>query len=233
MNLTLATCARHPSESVRPDLWPHHAWAPALGVQGTRLYDLAGPGYAPYTTVATHWNSDGVVYTNDANRHTLGNLGGFGSKVSQELTAVMNLRTTGNGTNRQGVFGVFQNHPNSCLFITVDNNPDTNTYSKGRIRAYIGTGLNDTAIEGGATIDTGISDGNLKTLVVNFKPLADTLEIWLNGVSLPIFYKHQSFSLYGNFDLPLMLGGLNINGTFSLPFGGHYRSPWAYHHPAE
>ena len=46
MNLTLATCARHPSESVRPDLWPDHAWVPALGVQGGVLYDLAGNSHA-------------------------------------------------------------------------------------------------------------------------------------------------------------------------------------------
>lgn len=34
--------ARNRSESVRPDLWPDHAWVPALGCQGGVLYDLCG-----------------------------------------------------------------------------------------------------------------------------------------------------------------------------------------------
>lgn len=34
--------ARSPVESIRPDLWPDHAWVPAMGVQGGRIFDLAG-----------------------------------------------------------------------------------------------------------------------------------------------------------------------------------------------
>jgi len=40
--LTFESIARSPGESVRPDLWPDHAWVPALGKQGGRLVDVAG-----------------------------------------------------------------------------------------------------------------------------------------------------------------------------------------------
>jgi hypothetical protein len=34
--------ARSKGESVRPDLWPYHAWIPAYGIQGDRLLDISG-----------------------------------------------------------------------------------------------------------------------------------------------------------------------------------------------
>lgn len=34
--------ARYRGESLRPDLWPDHAWIPALGVTGSTLFDVAG-----------------------------------------------------------------------------------------------------------------------------------------------------------------------------------------------
>ena len=47
--LHLGNIARSPAESVRPDLWPDHAWVPALGPQALPpahgahgLFDLAG-----------------------------------------------------------------------------------------------------------------------------------------------------------------------------------------------
>ena len=40
--LHLGNIARSPAESVRPDLWPDHAWVPALGCTGGALYDLCG-----------------------------------------------------------------------------------------------------------------------------------------------------------------------------------------------
>ena len=40
--LHLGNIARSPAESVRPDLWPDHAWVPALGCTGGRVYDLCG-----------------------------------------------------------------------------------------------------------------------------------------------------------------------------------------------
>lgn len=38
--LHLGNIARSPAESVRPDLWPDHAWVPALGRTGVRVFDL-------------------------------------------------------------------------------------------------------------------------------------------------------------------------------------------------
>ena len=40
--LHLGNIARSPAESVRPDLWPDHAWVPVLGCTGGVLYDLCG-----------------------------------------------------------------------------------------------------------------------------------------------------------------------------------------------
>ena len=40
--LHLGNIASSPAESVRPDLWPDHAWVPALGCTGGVLYDLCG-----------------------------------------------------------------------------------------------------------------------------------------------------------------------------------------------
>ncbi len=40
--LTFGNIATNPTESVRSDLWPDHAWVPALGNQGDRLVDVAG-----------------------------------------------------------------------------------------------------------------------------------------------------------------------------------------------
>lgn len=38
--LHLGNIARSPAETVRPDLWPDHAWVPALGCTGAVLLDL-------------------------------------------------------------------------------------------------------------------------------------------------------------------------------------------------
>jgi hypothetical protein len=41
-NLAFHEIARNPYESAAPELWPAHAWIPALGIQGGVLFDVAG-----------------------------------------------------------------------------------------------------------------------------------------------------------------------------------------------
>lgn len=52
--------ARSRNESVRPDLWPDHAWVPALGCQGGVLFDLCGRINGSLAG-ATTWGSDGAI----------------------------------------------------------------------------------------------------------------------------------------------------------------------------
>ena len=54
--------ARSPGESVRPDLWPDHAWVPALGCQGGVLYDLCAPSHG--TITGATWTSQGLYFGN-------------------------------------------------------------------------------------------------------------------------------------------------------------------------
>lgn len=60
--LNFANRARHRGESVRPDLWPDHAWVPALGCQGGVLYDLCGSQNATLMG-AYAWAPGGVVFS--------------------------------------------------------------------------------------------------------------------------------------------------------------------------
>lgn len=53
--LHLGNIARSPDESVRPDLWPDHAWVPALGCTGGVLYDLCGGRSAVVNFSAHEW----------------------------------------------------------------------------------------------------------------------------------------------------------------------------------
>lgn len=59
--LHLGNIARCPAESVRPDLWPDHAWVPALGCTGGVLYDLCDQTRHGITSTPT-WNN-GQIYT--------------------------------------------------------------------------------------------------------------------------------------------------------------------------
>ena len=59
--LHLGNIARSPAESVRPDLWPDHAWIPALGCTGGVLYDLCTTllnGGTAYGSVS--WGASGL-----------------------------------------------------------------------------------------------------------------------------------------------------------------------------
>lgn len=59
--LHLGNIARSPAESVRPDLWPDHAWVPALGCTGGVLYDLCGGKHGSITEYASWGHLDGVL----------------------------------------------------------------------------------------------------------------------------------------------------------------------------
>ena len=56
--LHLGNIARSPAESVRPDLWPDHAWVPALGRTGGILYDLCGGNIG--VNSAGLWHTQGM-----------------------------------------------------------------------------------------------------------------------------------------------------------------------------
>ena len=59
--------ARSPGESVRPDLWPNHAWMPTFGVQGPQLigglmvFDVAGGQYGLGTPAAASDTVDALL----------------------------------------------------------------------------------------------------------------------------------------------------------------------------
>lgn len=53
--------ARSKNESVRPDLWPDHAWVPALGCQGGVLYDLCGASLASLS--GTSWGGEALNFS--------------------------------------------------------------------------------------------------------------------------------------------------------------------------
>lgn len=57
--LNWANRARTRSESVRPDLWPDHAWVPAMGCQGGVVIDLCGPQRV--NLGASTWTATGVI----------------------------------------------------------------------------------------------------------------------------------------------------------------------------
>jgi len=59
--LDFGSIARNPTESVRPDLWPDHAWVPSLGRQGARLVDVADGRSGGTLQNGATWSSFGVV----------------------------------------------------------------------------------------------------------------------------------------------------------------------------
>lgn len=67
-NLTLANIARNPSESVRPDLWPSHAWIPALGIQGETLWDVASGCTHGVLSTTAMWSGSSLVCNGSAGR---------------------------------------------------------------------------------------------------------------------------------------------------------------------
>ncbi len=54
--------ARSMGESIRPDLWPDHAWIPALGVQGGTLFDVAGKRFNGTVTAGEDWIEDHLSF---------------------------------------------------------------------------------------------------------------------------------------------------------------------------
>ena len=64
-NLALHEIARTPNHSVRPDLWPAYAWVPALGCQGSTLWDLASDRHAILTSGAPAWGTDEIIVNGD------------------------------------------------------------------------------------------------------------------------------------------------------------------------
>lgn len=97
--LHLGNIARSPAESVRPDLWPDHAWVPALGCTGGVLYDLCG-GKAGENS-ARVWSAQGMVMDTDMlttyNRASL--LTGWGARFGASPFTILvdytPLRATG------------------------------------------------------------------------------------------------------------------------------------------
>ena len=65
MSLTLANIARNPTESIRSDLWPAYAWVPALGCQGSTLWDLSSDRHAILTSGAPSWGTDEIIVNGD------------------------------------------------------------------------------------------------------------------------------------------------------------------------
>lgn len=57
--LHMGNIARSPAESARPDLWPDHAWVPALGCTGGVLYDLCQK--VSLSAIAPAWAIQGGV----------------------------------------------------------------------------------------------------------------------------------------------------------------------------
>ena len=61
--LHLGNIARSPAESGRPDLWPDHAWVPALGRTGSRVFDLCGNHAHLSSPWSLGWSyGDGIGY---------------------------------------------------------------------------------------------------------------------------------------------------------------------------
>lgn len=77
--------ARNRSESVRPDLWPDHAWVPALGCQGGVLYDLCGAIHG--TNINTEWGTNELIFSGANDICTLGKNTNTGSTLNLSYVA--------------------------------------------------------------------------------------------------------------------------------------------------
>ncbi len=102
-NLSLSQIARNPSESVRPDLWPAHAWVPALGIQGATLWDVAGKRHG---LLGSHsWTSDrGVDFEGGGACVVSGDTADL--QTASKCTIICDCRRTSIGVNWSHVIGM-------------------------------------------------------------------------------------------------------------------------------
>lgn len=150
--------ARSPGESVAPELWPAHAWVPALGCQGGMLFDVAGGNHG--TNTAT-WGYGGLYNTGNTGIATqafyknskftflyygsilsegIGTRYGrfFGSGANTYPLCIMQYDGSGNGIGSItiSISGTLYSVPKEDNILPQYNHVFCVTYFPGRLRAY-------------------------------------------------------------------------------------------------
>ena len=196
---------------------------------GDKLFDLSGNDNGG-TNNGADWVAGGLDFVSGNNDYVnLSRLGNFGSKIENDFAISIKLKSS-QSTNI-GLFGGFDTSQNS-IFVRLNEAPDGTDDQLGRIRIYCTpTGSATDAVIGGVNTDSGITDGNIHNLFINFKPLSNILEIWIDGVGQAITYTtqtHEGDEDYPNFAQDMYLGALNVDGSISTPMTGTIYNAYIY-----
>lgn len=98
--LTLANRARTPAESVAPELFPDHAWVPALGFQGVVLVDLCNNNNAVLRS-AQEWGADYLDFEYSQENRAIASKSILGNANQLTLFSVFSRESYGNSSNAE------------------------------------------------------------------------------------------------------------------------------------
>jgi hypothetical protein len=132
-NLAFHEIARNPYESAAPELWPAHAWIPALGIQGGVLFDVAGGLHG--TVYGSSWGIENLSFSTTSDYVEAGILPVF----NDQITCFTRFRLNSYSGNQFPV-GNYTSAGKS-FFYRID------TLGRHRVRFHNGTSFTDTGLK--------------------------------------------------------------------------------------
>jgi hypothetical protein len=194
-NLAFHEIARNPYESAAPELWPAHAWIPALGIQGGVLFDVAGGNCA--------WLPNALSFNGTSSYATVANV--FTGVTTKKLTFTARLKLN-NTTATQVLLEASANYNTNdgALLFYVD-------------AGYIYLGIQDSVgsvtplyIVARAAAPT---DGlwHRYALIIDNSTVAGHASIYIDGFPVSTITKSDKDNSSAWHDSPLYIGARNTN----------------------
>lgn len=122
-------------------------------------------------------------------------------------------------TDRATLFGMY--NTSTTPFYTIDINRGSSIPDAGKIYAVCRRASTSNDISGYTTSDTVVNDGSWHHVSVIIRLVTNSIDIYVDGVSLGVTYVQQLYSSVGvSVAKNLFIAGLDNAGSLDVPFAG-------------